>query len=203
MAERVLKKRMWKFIFYPEGKGVNWREIIEDWGVPVAVSPLHDLDVKDDGTGEIKKAHYHGIMEFDGPTPYNVALELVEQLGVHIVKQVNSRRRDERYLAHLDAKSKYQYDVADITLFGGYELKFMGDRYELDTISQIHDLAEDLGIVFYADLANEIIERHADLVSTLLRYPAHFNNWCYSRERMLKFDNKTYVKSRVKGIGRQ
>lgn len=202
MAEKVQKKRMWKFVFYPEGLGVNWKVIIEDWGVPVVVSPAHDSDVKEDGSGEIKKEHFHGIMEFDGPTPYPQALELVEQLGVHIVKPVNSRRRDERYLCHLDSKSKVQYDVADLTVFGGYELKFLGDRYEMDTISQIHDLAEELGIVYYADLANEIISNYPELSSTLLRYPAHFNNWCYSRERMMKSDNRSYVKSRCRGLGR-
>lgn len=202
MAEKVLKKRMWKFVFYPEGKGVHWREVIEEWGVPVAVSPLHDSDVKEDGSGEFKKSHYHAIMEFDGPTPYTVALELVEQLGVHIVKPVNSRRRDERYLCHLDSKGKIEYDVADIVTFGGYEVKFMGDRFEQDSISQIHDLAEQLGIVYYADLSNEIISNYPELSSTLLRYPAHFNNWCYSRERMLKSDNRTYVKSRCRGLGR-
>lgn len=193
MAEKVLKKRMWKFVFYPESCP-DWKEIIEDWGLPVIVSPLHNLDVKEDGTGEIKKAHYHGIMEFDGPTPYPQALELVEGLGVHIVKPVNSRRRDERYLCHLDSKGKTDYDICDLTTFGGYECKFLGERYEMDTISQIHDLAEELGIVYYADLANEIIERHPDLVTTLLRYPAHFNNWCYSRERILsKHGNGSYV----------
>lgn len=191
MAEqlKVLKKRTWKFVFYPESCP-DWVDIIEDWGVPVAVSPLHDSDLTEDGNGTFKKPHYHGIMDFDGPTPYTVALGLVEELGVHIVKGVNSRRRDERYLCHLDSKGKAQYDIADITLFGGYECKFLGDRFEMSTISQIHDLAETLGIIYYADLANEIIENYPDMVSTLLRYPAHFNNWCYSRERMKKyFDN--------------
>lgn len=190
MAE--LKKRMWKAIFYPESCR-DWKEVIEDWGIPVAVSPLHDHDVKDDGTGELKKAHYHCLLEFDGPTPYSVVLGLVEQLGTHTAKGVNSRRRDERYLAHLDSKGKYMYDVADIETFGGYQLKFLGDRYEQNSISEIHDMIEDLGIVYYADLANEIVQNHPELLTTLLHYPAHFNNFCHSRERM-KRDNGTYVK---------
>lgn len=194
MAEKVLKKRMWKFVFYPESCP-DWADIIDDWGVPVAVSPLHDCDLKEDSSGQLKKPHYHGIIDYDGPTPYTQAVQLVEQLNVHICKPVNSRRRDERYLCHLDSKSKTEYDVADIRTFGGYELKFMGDRYELDSISLIHDLAEEMGIIYYCDLANEIITNHPELVATLLRYPAHFNNWCYSRERFIKkCDNGTYVK---------
>lgn len=194
VAEKVLKKRMWKFIFYPES-APKWREVIEEWGLPVIVSPLHDSDVMDDGSGRVKKPHFHGIMEFDGPTPYNLAVDIVRTLGVNICKPVNSRRRDERYLCHLDSKGKVEYDIADLTLFGGYECKFLGDRYEMDTISQIHDLAEQLGVIYYCDLANEIISNYPDLVSTLLRYPAHFNNWCYSRERFIKkCDNGSYVK---------
>lgn len=201
---KVLKKRTWKFIFYPES-APDWREVIEDWGVPVAVSPLHDSDVMEDGSGNFKKPHFHGIMDFDGPTPYNIALGLVEQLGVHIVKGVNSRRRDERYLCHLDSPGKTQYDIADIVLFGGYECKFLGEQYIMSEIQQIHDLAETLGIVFYADLSNEIISNYPELMGTLLKYPAHFNNFCYSRERILKkHDNGSYVKyiSTRKGFGR-
>ena len=205
MAQKEVKKRNWKFVFYPDSCP-DWEDIIEDWGVPVLVSPLHCLDVKKDGSGEILDPHRHGIVCFDGPTPYSVPLGLVQSLGMSIVKPVNSLRRDERYLCHLDSPAKVKYDVADLVSFGGYECKFLGERFEQDGISAIHDLVEELGIVYYADLANEIVVSHKELLQTLLRYPAHFNNFCYSRERMLKkVDKNTYVKyasSRHCGSGR-
>lgn len=182
MAEQ--KAKFWKFVFYPESAPPDWQEVIENWGVPCVVSPLHDSDV--DGNGELKKPHYHGIIQYDGPTQYHLAVELVQELGTNHVVKSQSRRRDERYLAHLDSPGKALYDVADIQTWGGYTVKFLADCYEQDGIACIHELVEELGIIYYCDLANEIIENHKELMTTLLRYPAHFNNFCYSRERFAK-----------------
>lgn len=197
-----LKKRLWKFVFYPESAPENWRDVIEDWGLPVLVSPLHNLDVKEDGTGELKKEHFHGLMAFDGPTAYSVALGLASQLGCTIVKECRSRRRDERYFCHLDSPNKAFYDVADLQCFGGYEVRYLEDEYEFDGITAIHDIAEDLGIVNYADLSNEVVTNHRELISCLLRYTSHFSNFCYARTQLVRAgDNTSYVKSRRK-VGR-
>lgn len=199
MAES--KGRLWKAVFYPESCG-NWEKIIEDWGVPALVSPLHDMDVKDDGSGEIKKPHYHVLFEFDGPVTYSQALDLVALLNVRIVKKCRSKRRDERYWCHLDSPGKAQYPISDVTCFGGYKPKFLEDAEVFDGISAIHELAERLGVIYYCDLANEILTSAPELMPVLLKYPAHFNNFCYSRERLAgKYDNASYVKSRRK-VGR-
>lgn len=203
MAKGDISRALWKFVFYPQDlpEGIDWRDFLDDVGVPILVSPLHDMDATDEG--EFKKAHRHALMQFDGPKPYTQALELVRGLGVKILKASNSRKRDERYMCHLDSPAKYLYDVGELELFGGYTCKFLSDAYEQDGISAIHDLAEGLGIIYYADLANEIITKHGELMNCLLRYPAHFNNYCYSRERLAsKGDNLTYDKSRNRRIGR-
>lgn len=198
MAE--LKGRLWKAVFYPDSCP-NWKDVIEDWGIPALVSPCHDRDF-DAQTGELKKPHHHVLFEFDGPVTYSQAVSLVEELGIHYCKKCNSRRRDERYWCHLDSPTKAQYDPADCFFFGGYEVRFLEDAQTFDGIAAIHELAESLGIIYYADLSNEILQRAPELLTTLLRYPAHFNNFCYSRERMAgKLDNASYVKSRRK-VGR-
>lgn len=204
-------KRLWKFIFYPGEPSCpdNWLEVIEDWGVPVVVSPEH----KDDYTanGVRKKLHRHGIAQFDGPKPDSEILKLCGLLGVPYAielrgndtyDEVRSRRREERYLCHLDSKDKAKYDPADIICINGYELKYLEEEYEIDAISAIHDIAEDLGIVHYADLANELVLKHRELVPTLLRHVGHFNNFCYSRYKLAGSDNTSYVKSR-RAVGRR
>lgn len=199
-----LSRSLWQFLIYPDSCGFDepddlWKALDGEF-VPMFVSPLHDRDVKEDGTGELKKAHWHVLVCFDGPKPYKQVLYQFEKYGVKILKDVPSRRTCERYWAHLDSPYKALYDVADCRCFGGYKPKFLSDEYEHDGLSAVHDLVEQMGIVYYADLANEIIERHPDLIGILLRYPAHFNNFCYSRERMLSKsrDNMSYVKSRVR-----
>lgn len=194
------KKRLWKGVFYEDSAPEDWREVIEEWGVPVLVSPLHDRDFDKDGV--LKKPHRHFLMEFDGPVTYSYALGIASELGCKILKDCRSKRRDEQYWCHLNSPNKTKYDVADLECFGGYEVKYIGDEQGLSDIREIQDLAEELGIIYYADLANEIIERRPELMATFLHYPAHFNNFCYSRERLAgKYDNASYVKSRRR-VGR-
>lgn len=202
-------KRLWKFVFYPESAPKNWLEVIEDYGVPALVSPVHDKDVRPDGT--IKKPHRHVLLEFDGQKPAKDILVLCRALGVNYAIEdqgsdsydaIRSRRREERYWCHLDSPGKAQYDPADLICVNGYECKYLEDEYEIDAISAIHDICEDLGIVVYADLANELVIRHRDLMPTLLRHVGHFNNFCYSRARLAENGDKvSYVKSRKK-VGR-
>lgn len=199
-------RAMWQFLIYPDSCGFDdvddlWRAL-EELMVPLFVSPLHDRDVKEDGSGELKKPHWHVLAAYDGPVPYGQCLYTFAPFGVKILKFVPSRRACERYWAHLDSKDKYKYDVADCKCFSSYEPKYLEDEYGLSGIQEIHDVAERLGIVYYADLANEIITHYPNLVEVLLRHPAHFNNFCYSRERMCNRDNTSYVKSRKKGLGR-
>lgn len=196
MAE--LMKRNWKCIIYPQDIGDKWKLLLDEVGVPMLVSPLHDKDIKEDGTGELKKPHRHVLIQLTAKQKYSVVLEWMAPLGVNILKEVKDIRRDERYWCHLDSNWKHVYDVADLICLGGYECKYLGDRYDMSALQQIHDLVEELGITNYADLSNEIITKHTDLVTTFLRYPAHFNNFCHARQYMVRHfksqDNKTYVK---------
>lgn len=194
------KSSLWKFITYEDSMPENWEEVADEIGVPLVCSPWHDKDLHKDGTP--KKKHLHWIMSFDGPTTYSNAVATVEPLGVNIVKKVASRRRDEQYLCHLKSPNKAQYDIADIKTFGGYEIKFIEEQEIMDGIAALHEIVEKLGIIYYCDLANEVVEHYPEYLGTLLKYPAHFNNFCYSRERLAgKYDNVSYVKSRRK-VGR-
>lgn len=60
------RARMWTFVVYPESAPENWRDILSDYHIPWVESPLHDKDVNPDG--EVKKAHWHIILFFDGKT---------------------------------------------------------------------------------------------------------------------------------------
>lgn len=196
-----MKKRLWKFVFYRDSCPENYGEIIEDWGVPVFVSPWHNLDINHE-TNVLKKEHKHGMMEFDGPVTYSYALGLAEQLGCSIVKGSNSKRRDERYMCHLDSPTKAQYDIADCECFGGYSPRYLDAEDNYDGLQAITEICEREGIVYYADLCNEIITKYPEYVGCLLRFPAHWNNYCYSRLQLSRAgDNYSYVKSRRR-VGR-
>lgn len=200
--------RVWKFVFYPESAPENFLEIMEDWHIPLLLSPLHDKDTFKDGSP--KKPHFHVLMVFEGNKRYHNLIDYVSQLGVNYVRQADwfrdgdgelekaaSRRGDERYLCHLDSPRKFHYDVNDVLPMSGYEPKYLDDEFDCSGIAAIIKVIENNGIVYFADLACECIKNHSELVLCLMRYQAFFNNYLYSRERMVKKysnDNGSYVK---------
>lgn len=108
-----VKSRYWTFIVYPESAPDDWEDILA--GLTYCYC-LHDKDVDKDG--ELKKAHIHVILVFDGPTTYNVVKELTDRLNGPIPQPVRSLRGMIRYLIHADNKNKYHYDRDDIVSVG-------------------------------------------------------------------------------------
>ena len=73
------KKRNWGAVIYPESLPKNWLEILAETGLQIAISPLHDKDLEADGQTP-KKAHYHIIFIYSGPTSFNVVQSLTKKL---------------------------------------------------------------------------------------------------------------------------
>ena len=56
-----------------------WREILDDTHLRWVESPLHDRDVNPDG--EIKKAHWHILLSYDGPVNLVAVKKLTDKLN--------------------------------------------------------------------------------------------------------------------------
>ena len=135
MAKNV-KKRYWAFVLYPESAPEEWRQILTETGLECAISPLHDKDINPDGTP--KKAHYHVILCYAGPTTYNCVKTLTESLNQPVPQPIEQVKGYYRYFSHKDNPEKYQYS----------ESVYGTDRDMQDTsviISPEHDpYADDL-----------------------------------------------------------
>lgn len=160
MASKSIKKRNWAFVLYPESAPSDWRDRLQSTGLPFVVSPLHDKDL--DPTGEPKKAHYHIILVFPGPTTYNAVKTLTDSLQQPIPQPLESVRGYYRYLTHEDNPDKYQYDKSDIESCNGFDI---GDYIEL-TRTEISKIIKEIQ---KAILAADIRE-YCDLLDYLLDY---------------------------------
>ena len=116
-----MKKRNWAFVLYPESAPENWKELLQQTGLGIAISPLHNKDINP--TGETKKAHYHIILTYDGPTTYNNVRSLTELLGQPIPQPLEQVRGYYRYLTHKDNPEKAQYDEKDIITYNGFNIQ--------------------------------------------------------------------------------
>ena len=185
MADKkeTVKQRNWTFVLYPESAPKDWQEKLKLSGLMCAVSPLHDKDLNP--TGEAKKAHYHILLVYSGPTTYNAVAKFTASLNATIPQALESVRGMYRYFSHKDNPEKYQYDEADITTINGFNIN---DLVEL-TKSEVNDLkASILGyvrklcITEYADLVDFLIDN-----GMLAEYDVVINN---------TFFFNTYITSR-------
>lgn len=135
-----VKKRNWAFFVYPtkeqlaklkseydgsDGYGSvpdDWQQRLQLSGLQYAISPLHDKDKLEDGSGKTKKPHYHVIVVYGSPTTYNNVKSLTDSLNAPIPQALEQVRGYYRYLTHKDNPEKYQYDEKDIQVGGGFNI---------------------------------------------------------------------------------
>lgn len=153
--KKPVVKRHWTAILYPESLPEDWQEILKMTGLRCAVSPLHDRDFT--AIGEPKKAHYHLILCYPGPTTYSCVCRIThETLCGSIPQAIEDVRGLYRYFTHKDDTNKAQYDENDIKVFNGFNIN---DFVEL-TKSEVDEIKNNI-VRFIRE--NQITE-YADLI---------------------------------------
>lgn len=95
---------------------------------------LHDKDVKEDGSGELKASHYHFYIRFENPRYISsVASEL--EVPVNMLQYVISDKGMIQYMTHKNQPDKYQYSEEEIV--ANFELSEF-DR-EVDIVAEFED----------------------------------------------------------------
>lgn len=96
------------FLIYPEWS--NFKQIITYIQNERYALILHDMDIKDDETGELKKPHVHVVVRFQGRRTLQSVQNEYKKQGVEprFVETCNERVML-RYLTHIDDKDKHQY----------------------------------------------------------------------------------------------
>lgn len=153
-----MKKRYWAFVLYPESAPENWKDILQQTGLSCCVSPLHDKDINP--TGEVKKAHYHIILCYSGPTTEKCVKAITDKLNQPKPIALEQVRGYFRYLTHKDNPEKYQYNENEIITINDFDI----DNYNDLSVSQIKSIMIDLQKIIRD---NEIIE-YCDLLDYLL-----------------------------------
>lgn len=162
--QKNAKSRNWAILVYPESCPENWEDYLK--GLQYCYC-LHDKDVVK-STGELKKAHRHVIISFDGPTTFNVVRELTESLNGPIPQVVRSLRGAIRYLIHADNKDKYHYNREDIVSVGmdqeieqAFSAKKSDEQKKLERVScykQVKDIIKSQKLTSWEELDDVLDE---------------------------------------------
>lgn len=122
------RHRVWMFVFYEDSADEGWRDTADELGLPFLVSPLHDKDAwtsaderknPDHKAGEVKRPHFHGLVEYPQPVAYDQVKEDFAFLGTHSIKYAKSKASMALYLCHIKSHDKAPYDPADVLEYGG------------------------------------------------------------------------------------
>lgn len=189
------KKRNWTFLVYPSSAPENWKDILTSTGLPIAISPLHDQDVNP--TGEIKKAHYHLILCYPGPTTGSVVRSLTDELGQPWPMPIDSIQGVYRYFTHQDNLEKHQYSSDDIVVLNGFNIRDYADLSTTDKARikvELIKLIKEKCITEYSDFMDRMVELDKDdyffVASTNTLF---FNSYISSLRNKIKDEqNKNY-----------
>lgn len=187
------KERYWTFVLYPESAKEDWKDYLQSLGLQVAVSPLHDKDIN--ASGEQKKAHYHILLCFNGPTTYNRVLEITKVLNATIPQRVLSCVGIVRYFTHKDNPEKYQYDEKDITVLNGLDIKTFNDLTLSQTLTIKKDIIQEINelkITSYYILVNMYAydSSKRDYFQVVSSSPYFFSSYIKSRKEDLNEDRQ-------------
>lgn len=159
-----VKKRNWAFVLYPESAPADWFQRLQLTGLQCAVSPLHDCDINP--TGEPKKAHYHIILCYSGPTSFNVVKQLTDSLNQPIPQALEQVRGYYRYLTHKDNPEKAQYDDNDIKTINGFNISDYVELTKSEVIEvkkSLQQLIIHLDLFEYSDFMDYLLENDLSL----------------------------------------
>ena len=181
---KILKKRNWAFVVYPESAPEDWIEQLQQRGVVGAISPLHDKDLN--ATGEPKKAHWHVIVTYEGPTAQSVVERLTERLNAPKPIPLEQVRGYYRYLTHKDNPEKAQYDEKDIQTLNGFDIRDFVEMTKSEVnakIRIIQALIQTLDITEYADLLDYLMDNDelADEYDVAINHTILLNTYIKSR----------------------
>jgi len=182
------KGRIWASVGYPESLPTDWLDKLQETGLQIAISPLHDKDLNPDN--EEKKPHYHIIFNYEGPTTFKHVKDLCDSLNMTIPIKLESLRGMYRYHLHLDNPEKYQYDDRDRILLNGFDVSQVNEltKIEVDKLKrEIQQFIVDNNILEYSDLLIFLSENDLlQMWSVASSHTIFFNTFITSIRHKLK-----------------
>ena len=163
-----IRTRNFATVVYPESAPLCWMDMLIDLKIPCFVSPLHDSDINPNG--EAKKPHYHVMVMFDSVKTRKQAEKVFETIGGVGCEVINSMRAYARYLCHLDNPEKYQYNINQVSQFGGADymtvIGTMSDRSK--AIREMIQFIKENDIRYFCDMLEICSEKYSEWFDCLV-----------------------------------
>lgn len=186
--KKNIKSRAWTWVVYEEQieKVREWLEGSPE--IAWAMSPKHSDDLNPDGTP--KKPHWHLCVHFPGPTTYNVAKGMSDEMSLPIPQDCRNTRGMVRYFLHLDHPDKAKYTKSEITAGGGFDVEEYlklsqseKDREERLFMSKLLDICTELDLQVYNEVADYVLTELPEMYQHFRRNHFVIKEYLYARHR--------------------
>lgn len=158
------RSRTWGTIIYEESVNPAYLQIIESSGIPSVVSPLHDRDDLEDGSG-FKKPHRHILFRFDSIKSRSQVREFVESFGGVGAEDIKSVEGSVVYLWHGNSPGKAQYDKAECQCLNGFDINRYLPKVDSDTgFCEIVQYIETNDLSHFSALVRDLLKNRPELV---------------------------------------
>lgn len=168
------RARCWQCIVYQESAVEGWLKILKSYGIEFFVSPLHDMDLRDDG--EVKKSHYHVLVSFKNPMRYVDATEIFDAIGGvypnpesawnEFIREckVRDMQLALRYHCHLGQPDKAQYNPEnEITFSAADYIDMVMTKADYDAqLDDVFDFMDTYAIRTYPQLTRMVKIMHPE-----------------------------------------
>lgn len=193
------RTRNWGFVVYEDSAKEDWIEILQSLGIEGAISPCHNKDITSDG--ELKKAHWHVVLKFDGVK----SQKQIEEITGSIVKEgkpylpvkLHTLKGNLRYLIHMDDPKKYQYKREDVICLGGldYDKQCLTEDDEqkdcASKMAQIFEIIKEGHIGNFAELAENLIRDDINLFNTFRKNAYFFGQYLKTKRFNVGMEENT------------
>ena len=176
----------WAFILYKESAPKDYLQVLDSIHIPYILSPWHDKDVNPE-TGELKKAHKHGCLDFDSVKSYSQVSELINDKlnGPSHVEIVQSPRGMFDYFTHADNPEKTHYSVDNIEYGCGFDLsKFLQQQASDETVSKLLDIIEENNITEFRNLVSFVRDNESLLLEFITKNTYFFSKYLDSKRHL-------------------
>lgn len=198
------KARYWGTIIYPDNENLrpDYIDIIKQSGVPCIISPIHDLDVDQDGV--IKKPHYHAVFVYENQKSFAQMQDFFNSwggVGAEVIQQISSYIP---YLWHGNDKDKAQYNPDDCMCLNGFKIsKYVRDA-DYKIFKRLSFFAKQNHVMSFSRFLDELViaieDEQGDIVEDDFTFVIRN---AYAFVSYFKTLNNTYLLKRRKELERE
>lgn len=188
------RSHYWRFLIYPDSAPENWRKILNETLVDIAISPLHQPDE------EVLKPHYHGVVKFDSLKSFKQVKKIItDPLNTVFPLIGNSGRKSYEYLIHVnhpereqfkDAEGNYRWDLIE-HMNGATKETFCKEEEKEDEHINIIMYIQDNNISEMRELTNYCLGNELGWLN-LIRKSSTFYNTLLTSNRAWKREVQEY-----------